>query len=72
MSRPRSPSSGVDDGEVSPFLVDVTDAETSFEVRGPFGGSFVWEPTDDSLLLAGWVGNCAPAGHVADRTPSTQ
>jgi NAD(P)H-flavin reductase len=67
VSRPRSPSSGVDDGEVSPFLVDVTDAETSFEVRGPFGGSFVWEPTDDSLLLAG-LRPCGPCGgpHAVD------
>jgi ferredoxin-NADP reductase len=32
------------DGEVSPYLVDVAEAGDSFEVRGPVGGYFVWEP----------------------------
>lgn len=35
----------IDDGEVSPFLVEELRAGDRFEVRGPIGGYFVWEPS---------------------------
>ncbi|WP_227820152.1 FAD-binding oxidoreductase [Agromyces aureus] len=34
----------VPDGEVSPFLVDVARAGDRFEVHGPLGAFFVWQP----------------------------
>jgi ferredoxin-NADP reductase len=48
----------LDDGEVSPYLVDEAREGDSFEVRGPIGGYFVWEPDDPSpvLLIAGGSG----------------
>ena len=33
-----------DGGEVSGWMVNVAREEDTFEVRGPFGGWFVWEP----------------------------
>jgi len=47
----------LEDGEVSPYLVDVAREGDEFEVRGPIGGYFVWE--DDGhpvLLVGGWSG----------------
>jgi ferredoxin-NADP reductase len=48
----------VDDGEVSPYLVDIATDGDVLEVRGPVGGYFVWEPDDDAplLLVAGGSG----------------
>ena len=48
----------LDDGEVSPYLVDEAREGDRFEVRGPIGGYFVWEPEDPSrvLLVAGGSG----------------
>jgi ferredoxin-NADP reductase len=48
----------LDDGEVSPYLVDVVREGDTFEVRGPIGGYFVWEPSDGGplLLVAGGSG----------------
>lgn len=48
----------VDDGEVSPYLVDVATDGDALEVRGPVGGYFVWQPGDDAplLLVAGGSG----------------
>ena len=50
----------LDDGEVSPYLVDEAAGGDSFEVRGPIGGYFVWEPEDPSpvLLVAGARESC--------------
>jgi ferredoxin-NADP reductase len=48
------------DGEVSPFLVDVAEVDDTFEVRGPLGGYFVWDPTDQPLLLIGGGSGIAP------------
>ena len=52
----------VDDGEVSPFLVDAVEIADTFEVRGPIGGYFVWNPTaaDRPLLLIGGGSGIAP------------
>jgi ferredoxin-NADP reductase len=42
----------LDDGEVSPYLVDEVVAGDRFELRGPIGGYFVWDAdTNGSLLL---------------------
>jgi ferredoxin-NADP reductase len=48
----------VDDGEVSPYLVDVAGTGDRFEVRGPVGGYFTWQPNDPApvLLVAGGSG----------------
>jgi ferredoxin-NADP reductase len=48
----------LDDGEVSPYLVDVVRPGDRFEIRGPIGGYFVWEPTQGGplLLVAGGSG----------------
>lgn len=48
----------LEDGEVSPFFVDVARAGDTFEVRGPLGGHFIWRADDGGplLLLAGGSG----------------
>jgi ferredoxin-NADP reductase len=48
----------LDDGEVSPYLVDEAHEGDGFEVRGPIGGYFVWEPDDPTpvLLVGGGSG----------------
>jgi ferredoxin-NADP reductase len=48
----------VPDGEVSSYLVGVATVGDSFELRGPVGGYFVWDPssTEPVLLAAGGSG----------------
>jgi ferredoxin-NADP reductase len=48
----------LDDGEVSPYLVDEMSPGDVLEVRGPIGGWFVWDAHDGGplLLLAGGSG----------------
>lgn len=51
----------VDDGEVSPFLVDDVEVGDGVEVLGPLGGWFVWTPPEDPdprpvQLIAGGSG----------------
>lgn len=48
----------LDDGEVSPYLVDGLEAGDRLEVRGPIGGWFVWRPeqTEPVQLIAGGSG----------------
>ena len=48
----------LDDGEVSPYLTEDLRVGDELELRGPVGGYFVWEPSDDSplTLLAGGSG----------------
>jgi ferredoxin-NADP reductase len=48
----------LDDGEVSPYLVDEVVAGDRFELRGPIGGYFVWDgdESDPLLLVAGGSG----------------
>lgn len=50
----------VNDGEVSPYLVEVTRPGDTFEVRGPLGGYFIWEPDDRPLILFGGGSGIAP------------
>jgi ferredoxin-NADP reductase len=48
----------IDDGEVSPYLVDVMEPGDLLELRGPVGGWFVWESGlgGPLLLVAGGSG----------------
>jgi ferredoxin-NADP reductase len=48
----------VEDGEVSPYLVDELLPTDELEVRGPIGGWFTWHATDPGpvLLVAGGSG----------------
>jgi ferredoxin-NADP reductase len=48
----------LDDGEVSPYLVDNVQAGDRLEVRGPIGGYFVWESAMGGplFLVAGGSG----------------
>ncbi len=48
----------IDVGEVSPFLVDQIEPGDQFDVRGPVGRYFVWEPDSagNVLLVAGGSG----------------
>jgi ferredoxin-NADP reductase len=49
------------DGEVSPYLVDDVRHGDSFELRGPIGGYFAWEPADGGpLLLVGGGSGVVP------------
>jgi ferredoxin-NADP reductase len=41
----------LDDGEVSPYFVDVAEPGDEFEVRGPIGGWFTWHPGDGGPLV---------------------
>jgi ferredoxin-NADP reductase len=48
----------LEDGEVSPYLVDVMEPGDELELRGPVGGWFVWDADDGGplLLVAGGSG----------------
>jgi ferredoxin-NADP reductase len=48
----------LEDGEVSPYLVDEAREGDRVEVRGPIGGYFVWDEDDPApvLLIAGGSG----------------
>ena len=51
----------IDDGEVSPYLVDELRRGDTFEVRGPIGGYFAWGPGDGGpLLLVGGGSGVVP------------
>ncbi|OBE94651.1 ferredoxin reductase [Mycobacterium sp. 852002-10029_SCH5224772] len=47
----------IDDGEVSPYLIDLA-AGDEIELRGPIGGWFVWRPDEEAhvLLVGGGSG----------------
>lgn len=48
----------LDDGEVSPYLTEVLQADDQLELRGPIGGYFTWQVADGGplLLVAGGSG----------------
>ena len=51
----------LDDGEVSPYLVDEVQAGDHLELRGPIGGYFVWEASmGGPLLLVGGGSGIVP------------
>jgi ferredoxin-NADP reductase len=57
--RPALTIERLDDGEVSPYLVDEVVPGDRFELRGPIGGYFVWDAdgaTEPLLLVAGGSG----------------
>jgi len=59
--RPEITVEKVDDGEVSPFIVEDVEVGDTLEVRGPIGGYFVWEATNNNpLLLIGGGSGIAP------------
>ena len=51
----------LDDGEVSPYLTEVVRPGDAFDVRGPIGGYFIWEPEHAGpLLLVGGGSGIVP------------
>jgi ferredoxin-NADP reductase len=51
----------LDDGEVSPYLVDELRVDDKLELRGPVGGYFVWEASmGGPLLLVGGGSGIVP------------
>jgi ferredoxin-NADP reductase len=48
----------IEDGEVSPYLTEEARPGDAFELRGPIGGYFVWDPTPGGpvLLVGGGSG----------------
>jgi ferredoxin-NADP reductase len=57
--RPALTIERLDDGEVSPYLVDQVVPGDRFELRGPIGGYFVWDAdgaTEPLFLVAGGSG----------------
>jgi ferredoxin-NADP reductase len=50
----------LEDGEVSPYLVDDAREGDQFEVRGPIGGYFVWEDDGRPVLLVGGGSGVVP------------
>ena len=62
----------LEDGEVSPYLVDVLRQGDELELRGPVGGYFVWEEAlgGPLLLLAGGSGSCPCARCCGIARPS--
>src|SRR5947199_1632403 len=51
----------IEDGEVSPYLVDVVGPGDPLEIRGPIGGHFVWETTlSGPLVLLGGGSGIVP------------
>ena len=47
----------LEDGEVSPYLVDELQTRSELELRGPIGGYFIWETQFDGPLLLGGGGS---------------
>ena len=50
----------LEDGEVSPYLVDEVRKGDRFELRGPIGGYFVWDGGVGPLLLVGGGSGVVP------------
>jgi ferredoxin-NADP reductase len=56
----------LDDGEVSPYLVDVAREGDRVEVRGPIGGYFVWDGDEpEPVLLVGGGSGVVPLAAMA-------
>jgi ferredoxin-NADP reductase len=50
----------LEDGEVSPYLVDEARDGDGFEVRGPIGGYFVWEDDGRPVFMVGGGSGVVP------------
>jgi ferredoxin-NADP reductase len=67
----------VDDGEVSPYLMEVMELGDELEVRGPIGGWFVWAPSAEApveqpiLLVGGGSGVVPLMAMVRERLGSS-
>jgi ferredoxin-NADP reductase len=63
----------IDDGEVSPYLVDELRPGDELELRGPIGGYFVWERSlgGPLLLIAGGSGIVPFRASCATTPPAT-
>jgi len=57
----------VEDGEVSPFLVDAVEVGDALEVHGPLGGWFVWRPgvSDRPVQLVAGGSGIVPLAAIA-------
>ena len=55
----------LDDGEVSPYLVDELRPGDELELRGPVGGYFVWDGRGGPLLLVGGGSGVVPLASIA-------
>jgi ferredoxin-NADP reductase len=63
----------VDDGEVSPFLLDELRVGDSIELRGPIGGYFAWSPgtVGPLMLIAGGSGIAPLMSMLRTRAPAS-
>jgi ferredoxin-NADP reductase len=56
----------IEDGEVSPYLTEELREGDAFEVRGPVGGYFVWDPSvGGRVLLVGGGSGVVPLAAMA-------
>ena len=61
----------IEDGEVSPYLVGELQHGDSFELRGPIGGWFAWEPLEGGpLLLVGGGSGVVPLRSMLRARPA--
>jgi ferredoxin-NADP reductase len=61
----------IEDGEVSPYLVGELQHGDSFELRGPIGGWFAWDPSEGGpLLLVGGGSGVVPLRSMLRARPS--
>ena len=62
----------IEDGEVSPYLVGELQHGDTFELRGPIGGWFAWDPADGGpLLLVGGGSGVVPLRSMLRARPPT-
>jgi ferredoxin-NADP reductase len=64
----------IEEGEVSPYLVGELQLGDVFELRGPIGGYFAWEPADGGplLLVGGGSGVVPLRSMLRARTPGDE
>jgi ferredoxin-NADP reductase len=61
----------IEDGEVSPYLVGEARPGDTFELRGPIGGWFAWDPSEGGpLLLVGGGSGVAPLRSILRARPA--